>query len=289
MLNISQLKPGFHAAVLAVTLISSSFAAESTPPAASLHDMLPKRVQDSGVIKVGSPKTFPPDVFLKGDQLVGIAVDMSRAMEPILGVKFDWQDMQWPGIIPGLQSGSIDLTWGILSYLPERAKMLNMIPFQKDLIGALVQPNVKNFTGANNDLCGLKVAGLQGTSYVALTNGVSDECVKQNKAAIQHQIYSNNGTALVAFQSRNVEVLITSYYTAVDYNKGSNGQYKVVPLYGMTAAPITIATAKSEDKLADAIDAALTVLVKNGTYQKIMTSYGMGPAILPPSEMVVRR
>jgi polar amino acid transport system substrate-binding protein len=251
--------------------------------------MLPQRVKQSGVIRIGSPRTIPPEVFMRGAEIVGIAVDLSRAMEPILGVKFDWQDMQWPGIIPGLQGGSIDVSWGILSYLPERTKLLNIIPFQKDLIGMLVQPDASGITGSNDSLCGRKIAGLQGTSYVALTDEASSECVKEKKDPIKHQVYSNNGTALVAFQSKNVEGFITSYYSALDYNKGSGGRYKVVALKELNAAPVSIATAKSENGLADAIEGALQILVKDGTYQNIMNKYGMSEAVMSASDMTVKR
>lgn len=39
--------------------------------------------------------------------------------------------MQWPGIIPGLQGGSLDASLGIISLEPEREDILNMIPFSQ--------------------------------------------------------------------------------------------------------------------------------------------------------------
>jgi polar amino acid transport system substrate-binding protein len=253
-----------------------------------LHDLLPERIKQTGVIKVGSPRVIPPDVFLRGDELVGIAVDVGRAMEPILGVKFEWQDMQWPGIIPGLQGGSIDLSSGILSYLPERTKILNIIPLHRDLVGILAQNN-RGISADPSSLCGHKIAGLQGTMYISMTDNASNNCVKGNKLPITQQIYANNGTALVAFQAANVEGLIAPYYTVVEYNKGMEGKYKAYPLKDFSSAPISIATAKSENGLADAIEGALQILVKNGTYQHIMEKYGLGDAALPATDMVVKR
>lgn len=253
----------------------------------ALHDMLPERVKQSGVIKIGSPQTIPPQVFLKDQKLVGVAVDVSRAVEPILGVKFDWEDMQWPGIIPGLQSGTIDASWGIMGYLPERTKFLNIIPFVKDEAGLIVQPGATGFSSSTSSLCGQKVGGLQGTNYATYTEAESKKCVSAGKPPIDQHIYSSSGAALVAFQAGNVDGFITSYIEALDINKKSGGKYKTFAIDAWPSPPESIATAKDEWALAQAIAGAMKILQDNGSYKKILASYDIADVALPASETVI--
>ncbi|MBV8747059.1 MAG: transporter substrate-binding domain-containing protein [Xanthobacteraceae bacterium] len=275
------------AALVFATLLSVHSASAQDTVNAELHDLLPARIKASGVIRVGSPRTIPPQVFVKNGQLTGMAVDASRALEPILGVKFEWGDMQFPGIIPGLQSGAIDLSWGIVSYLPERAAILNMIPFNKGGSGVMVQPGVEGFSSSPMSMCGRRVAGVTGSNVTTLTNQTSAKCLAEGKAPIQHQVYANSGAALVAFQAGNVEGYVSTYTYLLDVNKNAGGKYTVYDFGDWPAPPSGIAVAKDELGLAKALEGGLQILLKNGTYHKILESYGMGATALPASQMTI--
>lgn len=242
----------------------------STAQSAALRDLLPARIKQSGVIKIGSPMAFPPSVYMDGDKLMGVAVEMSRAVEPLLGVKFDWQEMKWPGIIPGLQAGNIDVSWGIMSYLPERTAFLNIIPFNKDLVAVIVQPGVVGIEGMSSTWCGRKIGGVQGTNYANYTESASKRCVEAAKPAIQHQIYSNGETAIIGFQSGNVDALIYSYFNGQRMNKASGNKYRVVVAADLPNPPLSIATSKKEVGLAEALERAMKVSTRTGR----TTGYG---------------
>ena len=252
-----------------------------------LHAKLPERIKSAGVIKVGAPRTIQPQVFLKDGQLTGLAVDLADAMGPILGVKFEWQDMQWPGIIPGLQSGSIDASLGIMSYLPERTKFLDMIPYMNDLVGVIAAPDVKGIGEDPMSLCGRKIGGIQGTNYVTYTDEASKECVKAGKPAIDHKVYANSGSVLTAFRAGNVEAFITSYAEATTIAKTSNRKDQVHPLTSWQSPPTVIATSNKEKGLAEALQGAMATLEKNGEYQKILDKYDLGANALPADKVVI--
>ena len=60
------------------------------------------------------PLSNPPYAYVDtdGKTLHGIAPDLSRSLEPLLGVKFRWVNTPFPGLMPGLQAHRFDMIWG---------------------------------------------------------------------------------------------------------------------------------------------------------------------------------
>lgn len=268
-----------------VLMLMATTASAQSGVDAKLRELLPASIKQSNVVKIGSPMAFPPNVYIDNDKLVGVAVEMSRAMEPLLGVKFEWQDMKWPGIIPGLQGGTIDLSWGIMSYLPERTSILNIIPFNKDLVGVMVQPGAKGIDGSTASWCGRSIAGLQGTNYANYTEAASKRCVDAGKPPIKHQIYNNGETALIGFQSNSVEAMVTSYFNMLRINQAGGSKYQTFVVNDFPNPPLSIATSKANVGLAQAIERGMAILHANGTYKRIFDKYGMGEAALTANEI----
>lgn len=272
--------------VALTTLFSQSFAFGADLDA-NLRAKLPEHIRTSGVIKVGSPRVIRPQVYLENGELTGLAVDIAKAIEPVLGVQFEWQDMQWPGIIPGLQAGSIDASIGIISYLPERADFLNMIPYVQDLAGVIVASDVSGVSDDPLSLCGRKLGGIQGTVYLQFSAATSQQCVDNGKPPIEEQVYSNSGTVLTAFRAHNIDGFVTTYVETLSIAKNGNNGDKV---YAMTQWPTpatVVATAKQETALAEAIQGALQKIYDNGEYEKILAKYDLTPNALDRSEIAI--
>jgi polar amino acid transport system substrate-binding protein len=256
---------------------------------AELHDKLPDSVKSSGVIKVGAPRTIPPHVFLRDGQLVGIAVDLAKEMEPILGVKFEWNDMQWPGIIPGLQSGSIDVSMGMVSFKPERKEILNMIPYVRDGSSLLVDADRTDITDDPQTLCGQTVGAVQASNFVTILEAESQKCVANGKPEIKILQFSGNSAVQAAFQAKNVDAWIHTTVEMGSIVKALDGKAKMYTpkSEGWTAPPVTIAIAKDQSGLAEAIQGALQILVKDGRYKAAMETYDNGQSVMDSSEIVI--
>ncbi len=57
---------------------------------APLFDKLPKKVQDKGVIKVGTDAAYKPMEYKIGNEIVGLDPDLADAMSKELGVRFEF-------------------------------------------------------------------------------------------------------------------------------------------------------------------------------------------------------
>ncbi len=265
-------------AALAAGLLLGASGLASAQVVAELADKLPDTVKESKVIKVGAPQTIPPHVFLQDGQMTGVAVDLARAMEPILGVTFEFQDMQWPGIIPGLQSGSIDVSMGIISFKEDRKEILNMMPYIKDAISLLVPTANTDITSDDKTLCGKRVGAVQASWFVDLAVGASERCTAAGLPAIEVQQYSNNAGILAAFQSGSVDAWLHTAVELLAIKATLEGSAKLVDLAGpdWATGAITMSTSKDQLGLAEALDGAMDQLVADGTYKKILDKYTVG-------------
>src|SRR5882757_4112595 len=104
-------------AISAVCILSSLGSGQVTDADAAqfnkgLHELLPEAIKQSGIVKVAAPRQLPPNIYEEAGVLKGEAPDLMKAIEPILGVKFNFADVQWPGVLPGIQSGNYDMSIG---------------------------------------------------------------------------------------------------------------------------------------------------------------------------------
>ncbi|MFE3936384.1 transporter substrate-binding domain-containing protein, partial [Streptomyces goshikiensis] len=65
---------------------SSSAKKDNTAP---LFSALPKKIQDAGVIKVGTDSAYAPMEFVEGGKIVGVDPDIAEAPGHQHGVKFE--------------------------------------------------------------------------------------------------------------------------------------------------------------------------------------------------------
>ena len=260
------------AACAAVVLAVGTGHAQTSP---ELAVKLPAHVTSEGVIKIGSPRTVPPHIFMVGNDLSGIAVDLTKAMEPILGVPFEFLDMQWPGIIPGLQSGSIDLSMAMMSYKEDRKELFNMIPYINDRVSLLTMRDGTEFDGTDQGLCGKRIGTVQASWFVDLAQAANKRCTDAGLAEVEVMQYSANSGVLAAIQSSAVDGWLHTAVelSAVAASLEDRGQIIAIEGPDWQTGALTIATAKSETGLAEALQGAMTILKENGTYDEILAKY----------------
>ena len=79
----------------------------------------------SGTLTVGMNLQFEPQMYLKDGQPAGYDVDLLNKIAPAMQAKLDIQNLDFNGLIPGLQSKKFDMVSVGLSNTPERAKAVD--------------------------------------------------------------------------------------------------------------------------------------------------------------------
>jgi ABC-type amino acid transport substrate-binding protein len=137
-----------------------------TDPAAA-QDAL-AQIRQAGVIKIGNSAAFPPFEFVRNGDLVGYDIDLGSEIARRMGVKAQWQRIDFAGIIAALTSKRVDILLTAMVKTPERAERIAFSdPYFNSGIAAAVRPGVT--VKVPEDLAGKIVAvqvGTAGERYV---------------------------------------------------------------------------------------------------------------------------
>ncbi|WP_185961550.1 transporter substrate-binding domain-containing protein [Telmatospirillum sp. J64-1] len=136
-------------------------------PTAHAEGLLEK-VRQKGVMTAGSSAAYPPFEFVQDGKLVGFDIDMAEELGRRMGVKIEFEKIDFKGIVAALQSGRVDSLITALTWTPERAERIAFsIPYFDAGIGALI-PTDSDIADPQ-DLTGKRVGvqlGSSGERYV---------------------------------------------------------------------------------------------------------------------------
>jgi ABC-type amino acid transport substrate-binding protein len=142
-------------------------ATAAAPMGTSLLDAIQKR----GSLRVGMTLQFPPEMYRddKTREPKGYDVELVKLMADDLKVKLDIQDQDFPGLIPALLAGKVDILSVGLVGRPERAKTMwfsdPYVPYQQVIMIQSKSP-VTDF--AQLDHAGARITALTGSTAADL-------------------------------------------------------------------------------------------------------------------------
>jgi polar amino acid transport system substrate-binding protein len=250
----------------------------STPTIASSVDAalaakVPAAIKSKGTIVIGTDSTYAPSEFLAADgkTVVGFDVDLFDAVAAKLGLKTQWQSAQFDSIIPGVTSGKYDIGVSSFTINADRMKQVTMVSYFSagtqwaQQAGGSVDPN---------NACGKKVAVQKATVQVDDITARSKACTTAGKPAIhidQFQAQSDATNAVVT--GKDDAMLADSPVSAYAVQK-TNGKLALLgDIY--ESAPYGYVLPKSETDFGAAIASAVQELITDGTYNKILTKWGV--------------
>ena len=213
-------------------------------------------------IVVATDTNFPPFEF-KDPQTgkhTGFDVELWAAIADELGLEYELQPMDFNGIIPGLQSGQLDVGIAGITIKPQRAKVIDFSdPYYDAGLLILVREDNQDIQGVD-DLKGKVVATKTGTT--------SADFVKNNAQAENVKLFPNTDAMFMELISGGADAVVFDSPVIANYmRKVGQGKAKVVgPLY--QGQSYGIGFPKGSD-LVSRVNEALQTLRDNGTYAKL--------------------
>ncbi|MEV4431546.1 ABC transporter substrate-binding protein [Streptomyces sp. NPDC049555] len=255
---------------------------------APLFAKLPKKIQDSKVIKVGSDIAYPPVEFKQDGKVVGIDPDIAAALGKELGVKVEFNNGTFDALLTGLRSKRYDIAMSAMTDTKDRQEGVDSKTKKKvgegvdfvDYFNAGVSLYTKKGDtkgiGGWADLCDKKVAVQRGTVSHDLAKSQSDKCEKDDKGSISIEAFDTDLEAQTRLKAGGVDA-VSSDFPVAAYAVKTSGGGKDFEIVGdqVEAAPYGIAVAKDNAQLRDALKEALEAIVKNGTYEKVVKTWGV--------------
>jgi polar amino acid transport system substrate-binding protein len=277
---------------------SATDSAGGSMPAAAfdqtLFDLLPASIQDSETLRFGALWETPPVIGVDPADTstpVGLAPDLADAMEPILGVTVEWQNMQWPAQLPGVQSGVVDALFGQVSVTAERElSIVDLVPY--DLVGQGILVPAGNPEGLTRlgDACGLTIGVPVASIESELVTRVSAEaCESNGEDAIEIAEYQGAQAAVSALRAGTIEGWVDSMPSLDAVVVAAPDSFAAVAVPEDEDTPMFggIAVAKDQPGVSEAIAGALGMLIANGTYDALLDQWGMSSAAITADQLVI--
>ncbi|WP_069815544.1 ABC transporter substrate-binding protein [Streptomyces sp. TP-A0874] len=253
---------------------------------APLHDKLPKKIQDAGVIKVGTNAEYAPMEFEENGKIVGVDPDIAAALGEKLGVEFRFTSASFDSLIASLNSGRYDAVMSSVTDnkqrqegLDEKGKKLgDGVDFVDYFIaGTAVYVQKGNPKGIESieDLCGQTASVQRGTTYERALVKQSAACVKDGEKKINIEAFEQDTEAQTRVKVGGAVAGVNDYPVALELARKADGgkTYEVVGEQ-TEAGPFGIALNKDNAELRDALKAAVDAIIEDGTYAKILEKWG---------------
>ncbi len=241
-----------------------------------------------GTVSFAADFAAAPNQFLKPDgSKDGLNVDMCGEIAKRMGDKIEWTNLAFSGLVPGLQAKRFDALCTAIFINPDRLKIMNMIAYVRWGEGLMVPKGnpgkvtcegqigkPDSYHACFNALAGKTVSvAAGGTTNKNLTEQ-SARMVAAGLKPITIRAFDSNSEAIQALVSGQAEAAYLNDPQAAYYIAQSGAPYTIA-FAGFAANQLAIATLKENTALAEAIRAALIAMKADGTYEKIVSKWGV--------------
>jgi polar amino acid transport system substrate-binding protein len=254
----------------------SSAQVKSLQKDASIAAKLPKDIAGSGVVKVASGVSFPPMEYFASDNktVLGFDADLGRALAQVLGVKFEFHNTNFDGIIGGLDAGRYDLSLTSMIDKKSRQGTVDFVDYLHSGVTFMVkQGNPKKLT-KKLDLCGVKAAVEKSSTGDLAVDDISKACKKDGKPAVNKLPFPDQASAVQALQSGRADAVVALDLTLA-YNVKQDPQSFEVPAKPFGTLPVGIPIPKKDPQLRDAVQAALKKVISSGVYDQLLAKWNL--------------
>jgi polar amino acid transport system substrate-binding protein len=279
-------------AAAAPTSSSSSTAAGTSTAAPSGADtavaaLVPSSIKSKGTLTVAADASYAPNEFFApdGHTVIGMDADLSAALAKVMGLKAKVVNETFDGIIPGLAAGKYDMGASSFTDTKAREKVVSFVDYFSAGTSFFTKASGGTSVSGLADLCGKTVAVEKGTTQETDASGQSAKCKKAGKPPVKVLTFADQNGANLALSSGRAQLVMADSPPAAYAVKKSNGQFKIVgTTYG--TAPYGLAVPKTGG-LDKAVEAALKVLLSNGTYSSIMAKWGLQSGAISSSQVKI--
>ena len=195
--------------------------------------------------------TFPPYEFLRGQEIVGIDVEICRAVATKLGRPFKAETVDFDSVIPAVISGKADVGAAGITVTEDRKKNVDFsIPYVKT--GIVVIYKKSNPFKDKDQLKGKKI-GVQG--------GTTSETFVLEQLKQEPERSKSPAEAVAALKSGRVEFVIADIDPAKNCVKG---EADLALSDFITSEEYAVAIRKGQPELLKAIDETIAELKASG-------------------------
>ncbi|MBF4163450.1 transporter substrate-binding domain-containing protein [Nocardioides acrostichi] len=267
---------------------SSQTSVSLAPRDTDLAAQVPDSFQGRTLVWGASENPPYVEITQSGD-FQGIAVDLARQLESMLGVKITFRSSTLDATIPGIQSGRLDLS-GPAGDFVERQELVDFSDVAQSNVTLLLRADDDFDPTSIDDLCGTTVGVQKGAGTQNVMEAVRAACTKRGEDAVEVDTYADLSQADLAILSGRVQA-VAAPTAPNSLAAAQDDRFRVVTVEDMQSLPAATATYGIETArgsgMAEVITKALRTLQEDGTYAAIFEKWGVPGATIDADELVV--
>lgn len=257
------MKKLFAALALVMTLVMLAGCATVAPTAAPAAPSVLDAIKARGEIVVATNAEYPPFESMKGEEYIGIDIEVAQIIADRLGVKLKLDNMSFDAVLAAIPTDKCDLGMSSLSITEERKKNMDFSdPYMTTSIKMIV---AKDSTIAKlDDLIGKKIGVQLGTlADTTVASFVKDAVVSR---------MTKDSDAVMELINGRVDAVMTDAAPAQALVDKNSDKIKLVE-EPLSSDKLAIATKKGNDELLAFVNQVLKDIMADGTFDKIVAKY----------------
>ncbi len=224
------------------------------------------QIKASGELRIGCEAAYVPFTYRQDGKIVGYDVDLAELLCKSLGVKPNFIDTAWAGVIPSLYAKKFDVIMSSMSYTKERLERVAFSnPYaeasQALLVRAADTATIKSGADLNNKTVAVKL----GSPGQILQERINAGLKSSGGAGFKElRTFDDHPSAYVALAQNRVDGVLNTLATLAMVLKDAPGKYAIVKGLGSDNWA-GIATRKEDAELVGWLNAELARLKADGT------------------------
>lgn len=241
------------AGLIQAALLTSSLAGENLDA-----------IKSAGVLKIGTEGTYAPFTYHdKDNKLVGFDVEIGEAVAEKLGVKPEFVEGKWDGLIAGLDAKRYDAVINQVGITEERQKKFN---FSNPYIVSKVVLIVKDDNDAIKDFADLK--GKKAAQ--SLTSNYGQQAKDAGAELVGTDGFDQSIQLVLTGRA---DATLNDSLSYLDFKKKQPDAPVKVVASQENATSSGVILRKGDEELVAAVNKALDEIKADGTYDKISQKY----------------
>ncbi|SCW50551.1 polar amino acid transport system substrate-binding protein [Rhizobium mongolense subsp. loessense] len=247
--------------------LSTSFAsAQPCTPKVAVGDLI-----TPGKLVMSTNPTLPPLQFIDSSgELKGMRIELGKEIAKRLCLEPEYVRIEFSAMVPGLQSARWDMINTGIFFTEERAKIMQMIPYEDQAISVSLAPSSDKTIAGKDDLAGMTIGVEIGGFEETKTRLLDKELRDAGKEGLTIRTFDNFALAYQALRAGQVEGVVSIDAVAKEYD--ARGDFKRA-LSGLFPAPVSVAF--KSPALADAVSATLKEMKADGSLKALFDKYGL--------------
>lgn len=211
------------------------------------------------IIYVGIDAAFPPFGYLYNGNIAGFDYDIMNEIAKLTDMKVEFNQMQFAGLLPALQTKKIDVIIAGMTVTEERKEFVN---FSETYY---VSSQVILVHRDNNDITNFD--NLEGKNVGTVIGTTGDVIMTENEK-VNVKKFDTGAQAVLSLKEKKIDAIVFDKEPCKNFAK-YNEEIKLIDSDSVQE-DYAIAVRKEDTSLLENINRGISIIMTNGTYENLI-------------------